>query len=333
MPPAYTANDLLTLSRGYMEARVLLTATQLDLFTRLADGPHTAADLAGRMRADQRALTMLLDALAGMKLLRKRDDRYQCPPDVAVHLSAHSAASIVPMLLHHAGLWDSWSDLTAIVRGNKTAREHAHGPRDAQQVAAFINAMHVVGRARAVHVADAIDASQAHKLLDVGGATGTYSEALLKRWPQLKATVFDLPDVIPIARVRIADAEILDRVRLVAGDFYADELPAGHDLALLSAIIHQNSREQNVALYGKVFRALVPGGRLIVRDHVLSPNRTEPRGGTLFAINMLVRTAGGNCYTFDEIRADLEQAGFERVSLLRADTTMDGLIEAYKPAK
>ena len=155
--------------------------------------------------------------------------------------------------------------------------------------------------------------------------------AFLRADPALAATLFDLPPVIEIARERLSKAGLAGRVTLVPGDFDKDELPEGHDLAWLSAIIHQNSREQNEALYARIFRALVPGGRLLVRDHVMDASRTRPRAGALFAVNMLVGTAGGGTYTFDEIRAGLARAGFTRIRLLRSGERMDALVEAFRP--
>jgi predicted O-methyltransferase YrrM len=147
----------------------------------------------------------------------------------------------------------------------------------------------------------------------------------------MTATLFDRPAVIPIARERLAEAGMLSRVRLAAGDFYLDELPGGHDLAMLSAIIHQNSPAQNVELFRKVYRALVSGGRLIIRDHVMEPGRTRPKAGAIFAVNMLVNTEGGSTYTFDEIENGLEEAGFIKARMLHSGEQMDALIEAFKP--
>jgi len=79
-----------------------------------------------------------------------------------------------------------------------------------------------------------------------------------------------------------------DRVRLVPGSFYTDPLPAGADLAWVSAIVHQNSREQNRALFAKVCAALVPGSRILIRDFVMDDTRTDPPAGAFFAVNMLV---------------------------------------------
>jgi len=118
---------------------------------------------------------------------------------------------------------------------------------------------------------------------------------------------------------------------LVAGDFYKDKLPTGHDLALLSAIIHQNSPEQNVELYRKIFSALQPEGRLVIRDHVMSSDHTRPTSGALFAVNMLVGTAGGRTYSFEDIKSSLESAGFIKVNLIQPDERMNGLVEGFKP--
>ena len=170
----------------------------------------------------------------------------------------------------------------------------------------------------------------ARRLLDVGGGPGTYTAAFLRAAPELRATLFDLPLVVEIARERLSAAGLLDRVTLVAGDFEKDPLPPGHDLAWISAIIHQNGPAQNDALYARILRALVPGGRLVIRDHVMDPGRTRPRAGALFAVNMLVGTEQGGTYTSDEIKAGLERAGFTGVRQLRSGDRMDCLVEAFK---
>lgn len=116
------------------------------------------------------------------------------------------------------------------------------------------------------------------------------------------------------------------------GTFTEDELPKGCDLALLSAIIHQNSPERNLDLYAKIYRALEPGGTLLIRDHIMDESRTKPPAGAMFAINMLVNTRGGDTYTFKEVKAVLEMAGFEKVQQVRRGEGMDCLVTGQKPA-
>jgi len=324
----FDADRVLQLAQSYWECRILLTAAELDLFALLEPEPLSAQHVAERLNADIRGMTFLLDAVAAIGLLSKRDGKYRCEPDLAALLSGSSPGSVLPMVLHSASQWKKWSDLTGIVRGEIEPGRH---PRTPQTLRAFIEAMDVAASPRAESVVAAVKPGSAKRLLDVGGGPGTYTKAFLNAVPQMKATLFDQPDVVEIARARLHAAGLLDRVTLVGGDFEVDELPGGHDLALLSAIIHQNSHQQNVDLYRKVFRALVPGGRIVIRDHVLRPDRTQPRRGAVFAINMLVSTSGGNSYTFDEIRDGLTQAGFERVRLLVEDEHMNGLVEAFRP--
>ena len=156
--------------------------------------------------------------------------------------------------------------------------------------------------------------------------------AFLRACPAATATLFDLPHVIPMARRRLAAAGMNKRVRLVPGDFMTDPLPRGADLAWVSAIAHQNSRAENRALFTKVFKALMPGGRIAIRDILMDPTRTRPVAGALFAVNMLVATEGGGTFTFGELREDLAAAGFTQARVRRRDETMNCIVVAKKPA-
>jgi predicted O-methyltransferase YrrM len=234
------------------------------------------------------------------------------------------------MVHHLAHVWRRWSNLTERVKGREEPAK-PNQSQEANQTIAFIGAMHSIAARMAAGIAAAINPGAARNLLDVGGASGTYTLAFLRAVPGMRATLFDKPEVIPIARRRLGEAGVLDRITLVGADFYHDEFPPGHDLALISAIIHQNSPGENLNLYRKVFRALLPGGRIIIRDHIMEPDRTRPRDGAIFAVNMLVATRGGNTYTFGEIHTGLVQAGFVRIRLLQQGERMDGLVEGFKP--
>jgi SAM-dependent methyltransferase len=320
--PQWSQEAITALSRGFMESRVLLTGADLDLFTLMAADPLTAEQIAERIDADRRALTILLDALTAMGLLVKRDGSYQTEPSAARLLAADSPDSILPIIRHNIDLWERWSRLTGKVAGPRTPDK---------SMRAFIGAMHAIARPLAERIVRLVDPAGARRLIDVGGGPGTYTLAFLEASPQMRATIFDMPEVIEMAREWVSAAGMLGRVALVAGDFRRDPLPAGHDLAFVSAIIHQNSPAENGALFRKVFAALDPGGRVVVRDHVLGPDRTTPRSGALFAVNMLVGTDGGNSYTEAEIRDALTEAGFIGARLFHPDAQMDGLVEAFRP--
>lgn len=321
--------EILRSARGFQESRLLLTAAELGLFDMLAT-PHTAEEVTRTLQGNQRGVTILLDALTAIGYLTKRDGAYQTGELAALYLTSDSPESILPMILHYANGWKRWSRLTEIVKGECT---YTHGDvtRTPEQLRAFIGGMHVLGKERAPKVVEAVQPDTATALLDIGGASGTYTIAFLRACPGMRATLLDLPEVIELARERLEAEGLLDRVRLVPGDYNRDAFPSGHDLAFLSAIIHQNSHEENVALYKRCYDALVSGGRIVIRDHVLSSDRTSPRAGAVFAVNMLCGTSGGNSYTWEEISAGLEAAGFVRPRIVHEDTVMDGLVEAWKP--
>jgi precorrin-6B methylase 2 len=315
------------IARGFSRARVLLTAVELDIFTLLTEVPLSVVEVVDGLKSDLRATTIFLDALVAMDLLIKEKNSYSTNPALAALLTADSEESILPGLMHTAHLWKTWSQLTDVVLDGGPAKDHETDHDD--HLKAFIGAMHVGALRYAPKLVRAVDPGSAQNLIDVGGGSGSYTIGFLKTAPRMKATLFDLPEVISMARERISEEGLIDRVALVSGDYNGDDLPGGHDLALLSAIIHQNSHEQNVALYRNVYGALDHGGRIIVRDYAMNSDRTLPASGALFAINMLVNTKKGNSYTLEEIKGGLEEAGFERVKLLQ-ESEMSSLVEGWK---
>lgn len=314
-----------------MESRIFLTGAEMDLFTLLAPTPLSVQEIAQKKKADPRGLTILLDALVSMELLVKNAGRYQCPAPVSRFLSKDAPESVLPMVLHMGDLWGRWSDLTNVVQGLDVRTESIASSRDESEVRAFIGAMHIVAKSFAPRVVAAVQPASCRSFLDVGGALGTYTMAFLEAVPEMHATLFDRPEVIEMTRKHLSDAGLLGRVTLAPGDFYADELPGGHDLAFVSAIIHQNGPDQNVELFSKVFRALIPDGRIVIRDHIMAADRTKPKDGAIFAVNMLLVTPAGGTYTYDQIREALSKAGFVRIRLLQTGEHMDGLVEAFKP--
>ena len=320
--------SILKISRNFTEARILLTGVELDLFQLLSSEPLSASEITARLGSDIRATTMLLDSLSALGYLVKEDGLYRTESSVSPLLSEGTQKSILPGLRHTAHLWSSWSQLTDVVRNGGPAKKRETSRKDYMK--SFIGAMHVTAARTASEVIEAVSPGKAKALIDVGGGSGSYTIAFLRAFPGMKATLFDLPEVVEMARERISDAGLLDVVDLVSGDYNEDDLPSGHDLALLSAIIHQNSHEQNLILYRRVFNALDPGGRVVIRDYVLEPDRTEPASGAVFAINMLLNTDGGNSYTFEEISGGLKKVGFKRVRQIQ-EKEMSSMVEAYRP--
>ena len=325
----WTADEILNMVRAFQPACVLTAAADLNIFSALAAHPTTAKSLAAKLGADLRATTILLDALAALQFLTKRADKYSVPSNIARILTEESPDNILPGIRHQANGLRRWNQLARIAQTGKPPKREPSIRGLAADEAAFIGAMDNFSAPFANRIVKQLKPKFEH-LLDVGGASGTWTIAFLRVVPKAKATLFDLPTVIPLARSRIAKAGLTGRVTFVAGDYYSDELPVGADFAWLGAIAHQNSREQNRALFGKIYSALQDNGVLVIRDVVMTPSRTSPAAGAMFAVTMLVATEAGGTYTFDEFREDLADAGFTEITLIHQDEFMNSLIRATK---
>lgn len=309
--PSY--EELTQTIRGFQESRAILTALELDLFTLIGSGAR-AADVAKRAQTDARATELLLNALVSLALLRKDGDRFLNSDLTSRYFAGGSRDDQRMATLHTAQLWHKWSTLTDAVKAGT-----AVAPRDNDPIAteAFIAAMHRNAAERAPHVLDAVDALGVHNLLDLGGGSGAYSIAFAQANTELRATIVDQEAVLAIAQRHIQSAGLTGRIRTEVGDLLRDTFGSGYDLALLSAICHMFSPEENVDLFRRAYAALAPRGRLAIQDFILEPDKTAPRFAAMFALNMLVNTRGGASYSAEEYAAWLKQAGFERIRHVR----------------
>ena len=329
MGKSWSAEEILEMVRAFQPACVLAAAAELDIFSTLSAHPMTAKSLSAKLRTDLRATIILLDSLAALRFLTKSAGKYIVPLDAVRMLTEESPDNILPAIRHQANGLRRWSRLARITQTGKPAKCKPSIRGQAADEAAFIGAMDNFSAPFAKSIVKQLKPKFEH-LLDIGGASGTWTIAFLHSVSKAKATLFDLPSVIPLARQRIAKAGLTKRVTFVAGDYYRDELPVGADFAWLSAIAHQNSREQNRALFAKIYSSLQDNGVLVIRDVVMDSSRTSPAAGAMFAVTMLVATQAGGTYAFKEFREDLTSAGFTKVKLLYCDEFMNSLIRATK---
>lgn len=331
MSEKWNRSSILEMGRGFLLPRILLSAGQLDLFTKLGGAQSSVEDLCSKYGFDERGLTILLDALVAMELATKSaDGKYGVEGAIYDLLARDGADSILPMIEHNNNMWRTWSNLTEIVTSGMNPKAVDREQRSDADTESFIGAMHVIGKALADEIAGSIDLDRYRKMLDVGGGSGIYTIAFLKKAPQLSSTIFDLPKVCEISRAFLDEAGMRERAQTMEGDFRVDEFPKGHDLVLLSAIIHMNSREGNRDLFRKAYECLEPGGTLMIRDYFLDESRTRPMEGAIFAVNMLVGTSGGNSYTVREVSSDLEAQGFKNVRIEYPGNKMDKVMAGDK---
>jgi SAM-dependent methyltransferase len=244
-------------------------------------------------------------------VIEKRGGLFRNTPETAQHFTRRSPDDVRMAMMHTVHLWDTWSNLTECVRKGTTLGRRPAGTED--WTGAFIAAMHANASRRATAVVEAADAAGAREMLDVGGGSGAYSIAFAQANPGLRAEILDVGDVVPIARGHIAEAGLEGRVTVREGDLRSSDFGTGFDLVLISAICHMLSEDENRALVAKTHAALGAGGRIVISDFILDPDRAGPRMAAMFALNMLVGTRQGNTYTEEEYAGWMREAGFSRI--------------------
>lgn len=302
-------DDLNELIRGFMSSRAVLTALELDIFNAVAEGAN-AETLAQRISADMRATEMLLNVLVSLKLLEKKNGKFFNSVTSARFFSSDSPDNSRPGLLHTADLWHRWSTLTDAVRAGTSV---ATRTRDAEGTRDFIAAMDRNAKERAAAVVKAVGTNGARRMLDLGGGSGAYSIAFVQASSTLRSEILDIPEVLPITQSYIRKAGLADRISTRAADMLCDPFGENFDIILVSAICHMFSADQNRALCQRAFKALAPGGRFVVQDFILNPDKTSPSFAALFSLNMLVGTRSGASYSEPEYTSWLREAGFSNI--------------------
>ena len=320
-------DELTALANGFRTSRLLLTAIELNLFTAIGSGA-SEDEIATKLHADRRGTSALLHALESIGLVQKKNGRFFNGDWARSFLTEGAPHDARSAFMHTVHLWNRWSGLTESVRTGSPA---ASGPYTGESLTAFIAAMHKNATFRAPMIVGALDLTNVRQVLDVGGGSGAYSIALARAKADLQCTVFDLPPVLPLARRNVAVVGLDKRIRFAPGDLRTDPLGTNFDLALVFAICHMLGPKENLGLLRSVFAALRPGGTIAIQDFVLNDDHTGHPSAALFALNMLVNTSEGGCYSGAEYRAWLAEAGFVDVRQPQLPSPT-GLLLASKPA-
>ncbi len=297
--------QLLNTTRAFQESRTILTGVELDIFAALGEGA-TSGMIADRLGTNPRSTEMLLNALTACGLLLKDGGTYRNTELSAKHLVGPGRMA----MMHSVNLWHTWSTLTDAVRAGTSVRRREGAVRNEDWTEAFIAAMHRGAAERAPLIVRAAGADGVRRLLDVGGGSGAYSIAFAQANPNLSADILDLEPVTAIARRHIDAAGLGDRVRTRIGDLRSDTFGAGYDLVLVSSICHMLSGDENRDLLRRCFDACASGGRIVIQEFILNPEKSGPKIAALFALNMLVGTVGGSSYSSAEYEQWLTEAGF-----------------------
>ena len=316
-PQPTPAEMLMQLGFAHTGTRVLMTSLELDVYSPLADGACTAADVARAVGSSERGVRMILDVLATFQLLSKTgDDRYELTPP-ARELLLPSSPYFMGQTLGSAQAAVSWDRLTEVVRSGIGVQQVETEALAEEFFPGLVRGLHIVHYPRAQAAAKVLGAGTSHKgmrVVDVGCGTSVWGIAVAEADPEAHVTAQDFPALFDLTRKYAERHGVADRYDYLPGDLKTVDFGEERfDLALLGNIVHSEGIESARSLFRRLHTALKPAGRLVVVDMIPDDQRTGPPFPLLFALTMLLMTEKGGTYTFAEYRGWLEEAGFTNV--------------------
>lgn len=310
-------SELAGIAGAHAEARAIQVALKLGMFEALAERALDAGALAAAIGCDPGATALLANAAAALGLLEKRAAGYGLSAVSRRFLIASAPEYLGGLILFDEAIFPLWERLENSIRTGSPARTPDMYQRRPEETRRFIRAMDSLVRARgdAPWVAAHLDLSGVRAIADVGGGPGTYLIEFLRRYPALRGAILDLPATLAVAREILDErgAEVRARIELVEFDYRHQEMPPGFDAVFLSNIIHSEDARTNRALMHTCYRGLSQGGIVMIKDHVMNADLTEPAAGAVFSLYLLLTTAGRD-YSFEEISGWLSEAGFAGIS-------------------
>jgi 2-polyprenyl-3-methyl-5-hydroxy-6-metoxy-1,4-benzoquinol methylase len=305
------AKELRSLWGGFWSARVILTANNYRVFEHLKS-PKAAHEVAEVLGTDARATEILLDALTGLRLLKKSSSKYRNSSLSSRLLISESPYYQGDIMRHADILWKNWSGLDDVI---KTGKPH-HVAHDHNS---FILGMHNLAILKARGVIRAVGLRGVQRALDLGGGPGTYAMEMARKG--VSVTLFDRPETVEIAKSVTKESGV-SNIHFLRGDFLYDGIGNGYDLIFISQVLHSCSDNESMRVVEKSKNALNPGGRVVIQEFSLREDRALPPQSALFSVNMLVNTVAGRCYSSSEIRGWLSRAGLSDIREKMMDDTV-----------
>ncbi len=331
--PQVDGKELLGLIRGYQQANFLYQAFTTGVFECLTTELQKLEVIAVKMGCQTERMMFFLDALTAMDLAEKEGDQYRITPLAHTYLCRDSHFFLGDLLdmEFSARQGDAWLMMGPWLKGD--SQEEEHNPQVVFQPS-FVKAMAqgVLSDYSVVQTAELISRhacfAAAQNVLDLGGGHGLFPIALQKKKPDLKITVFDLPQVQEVCQeyAEVFGGELLFQ----AGNFYQDELPGNQDIILVFDVLHPVVPAQKEKVLKKVYHALRGGGYLFYKLWFLDESRTRPRRAALFAAKCKVTNSLSHVYTCREATEMLARIGFEVEDMLPVGDNCSTILVAHK---
>lgn len=309
-------------------------ALDLELFTAIAEGNSTPAQIAARCKASERGIRILCDYLAVEGFLTKNDHHYALTQDSAVFLNRLSPAYIggaVEFLLSPT-IRKAFDDVAACVRnGGTVLSEHGSMEPENPVWVQFARAMAPMQTMTAQLLAGHINNGFGHmRVLDIAAGHGLFGIHVAKQNPHAEIVALDWNSVLDVAREHAQEAGVDTRFSTIAGSAFEKDFGGQYDAVLITNFLHHFEPSVCESLLKKVHAALAPKGRAITLDFVPNEDRISPAVPAQFSMTMLASTRGGEAYTFGEYQKMFASSGFTRTEIAPLPPTFFSVMTSYK---
>ncbi|HYL78880.1 MAG TPA: class I SAM-dependent methyltransferase [Bryobacteraceae bacterium] len=321
---------------AYMRTEALRGALELDVFTAIAEGNHTAPSVATRIKASEKGTRVLCDSLTVMGFLTKQNNEYNLTPDAALFLNRNSPAylgTVADFLGKINEDMGSFRDMAAVIRkgGTLISDEGTVSPDNPLWVN-FARNMAPLMAMPSELIAKMIraDAAAPWKVLDIAAGHGLYGIAIARHNPNARIVAVDWAAVLDVAKENAQKAGVAARHSSIPGSAFEVEFGSGYDIVLLTNFLHHFDIATNESLLRKIHAAMAPGGRVVTAEFIPNEDRVSPPMDAMFAMMMLGGTAGGDAYTFSEYDQMFRNAGFARSEMHVLSPLPNRVIVSYK---
>ena len=303
---------------GFWASKTLLSAVEMELFTELARHPESGEALRDRLGLHPRSSRDFLDALVALGFLERGDGVYRNAPATDLFLDKHKPSYVGGMLeMANHRLYRFWGGLTEALRTGQLQNEAKSGETpffqalyaDPARLKEFLAAMTGLSHGANLAIARQFPWHDRKTFVDVGTAQGDLAVTIALENGHLTGVGLDLPEVAPVFEGYVEQNGVQERLRFVAGDFFADDLPTA-DVLMMGHILHDWGLDEKRTLIGKAYKALPEGGALIVYESIIDDDRSENAFGLLMSLNMLIETEDGFDYTAADCVGWMTDAGF-----------------------
>lgn len=335
MDNTLTPDAIMQIGMGFWNAKTLLVAVELGLFTVLSSSPLDGQTLAGRLGIHPRSARDFFDALVALGLLERHGEQYANTPQTEQFLVRGKLEYVGGLLeMANARLYPFWGSLTQALQTGQPQNEVKNGENffskvysDADRLESFLKSMTGMSIGAAKAIAAKFPWSDYKTFIDIGTAQGGLPVQIALAHPHLCGGGFDLPVVQPIFEEYVSSHNLSQRLKFFAGDFWQEPLPVA-DVLVMGHILHDWNLDEKLMLLTKAYEALPSGGALIVYDAMIDDERRSNAFGLLMSLNMLIETPGGFDYTGADCIGWMRSVGFRELQqqpLIGAESMIFGI--------